>query len=82
MVEYTKTDRLADTQYFETHYDELHRKYGKCFLAMQHQNVLGAYLSIEEAVEKLSSKYEFGTYTIHKCIEDEKPGKIWIGGIW
>lgn len=81
-MKYTKEDRLADTRYFEIHYNELHKKYGRCFLAMQNQCIVGAYSSIEEAVEKLSPKYEFGTYTIHKCIEDEKPGKIWIGGIW
>lgn len=82
MFNYAHEERLADTQYFEKHYDELHQKYGKCFLAIRYQNILGAYSSIPEAIEGLSPKYELGTYTLHKCIDDRKPEKIWVGGIW
>ncbi len=71
MSNYTDNNRIADFDYFTTHYQDLFEKYGHKFLAIQNKKVLGAYESIPDAIDDLSKTYEMGTYIIQECTGDE-----------
>lgn len=71
MIDYTDTERKNDFDYFIENYDSLYKKYGHKFLAIKSKQVLGAYNSVSDAINDLSSNYEVGTYIIQECTGDD-----------
>ena len=68
---YTDIEREKDFDYFTDNYKDLFDKYGHKFLAIKDKTVLGAYDSVHDAIDNLSSKYEVGTYIIQECTDDD-----------
>ena len=71
MSDYTDVERKQDFDYFIANYDSLYSKYGHKFLAIKNKKVLGAYNSVRDAIDELSSTYEIGTYIIQECTGDD-----------
>lgn len=71
MGNYTDIERRADFDYFVSNYQELYNQYGHKFLAIKNKEILGAFDSVLEAINSLSSKYEIGTYIIQECTGDD-----------
>ena len=71
MGDYTDAERKNDFDYFIENYDSLYKEYGHKFLAIKDKKVLGAYNSVPDAINDLSSIYEVGTYIIQECTGDD-----------
>ena len=71
MSNYTDIERKQDFDYFVNNYQNLFKQYGHKFLAIKNQTILGAYDSVPDAINNLSSKYELGTYIIQECTGDD-----------
>jgi hypothetical protein len=71
MNNYTDAERKIDFDYFTKNYQELFKKYGHKFLAIKDKEVLGAYDSVSETIEKLSQTHSVGTYIIQECTGDD-----------
>jgi len=54
-------------KYYLEHQTELVKKYNGKFIVIKGQNVLGAFASALEAVEKTTEQYELGTFLVQKC---------------
>lgn len=53
--------------YYLEHQEELVKKYNGKFLVIKDCNVIGAYDSELEAVEKTTKEHELGTFLVQKC---------------
>ena len=53
--------------YYLEHQEELVKKYNGKFLVIKDCNVIGAYDSELEAVEKTAKEHELGTFLVQKC---------------
>lgn len=71
MDTYTEQDRLNDFKYFVSIYQDLYNKYGESFIALKNKKILGAFKTVNEAIQALSDKYKLGTYIIQECNGDE-----------
>lgn len=71
MSSYTDIERKKDFDFFVENYQYLYKKYGHKFLAIKNKQILGAYDSIPDAIDKLSPAYDLGTYIIQECTGDE-----------
>ena len=54
-------------KYYLEHQDELVEKYDGKFIVIKDCNVIGAFDSELEAIEKTAEKYELGTFLVQKC---------------
>lgn len=54
-------------EYYLAHQDELVDEYSGKFIVIKGTEVLGAYDSELEAVEKTSKKHDLGTFLVQKC---------------
>ncbi len=54
-------------KYYLEHQTELVKKYNGKFIVIKDDNVLGAFASALEAVEKTTVQYELGTFLVQKC---------------
>lgn len=43
----------------------------KSFIALKNKKILGAFKTVNEAIQALSDKYKLGTYIIQECNGDE-----------
>lgn len=68
---YTDEDRTNDFNFFVDNYYQIFDLYGHKFIAIKDKHILGAFDSIPEAFNKLSNKYELGTYIVQECNGDE-----------
>lgn len=57
--------------FFVDNYYQIFDLYGHKFIAIKDKHILGAFDSIPEAFNKLSNKYELGTYIVQECNGDE-----------
>lgn len=71
MDTYTEQDRLNDFEYFISIYQDLYKEYGNSFIALKNKKILGAFKTVNEAIQALSDKYKLGTYIIQECNGDE-----------
>lgn len=71
MNNYTDAKRKIDFDFFTENYQELYKKYGHKFLAIKDGEVLGAYDSVSETIDKLSPNHPVGTYIIQECTGDD-----------
>jgi len=53
--------------YYLEHQEELVKKYNGKFIVIKDCNVIGAYDSELEAVEKTAEEHELGTFLVQKC---------------
>jgi hypothetical protein len=53
--------------YYLEHQEELVKKYNGKFIVIKDCNVIGAYDSELEAVEKTAKEHELGTFLVQKC---------------
>jgi len=56
-----------ELDYYIDHQDELVDKYHGKVIVIRDEQVIGAYDSDMEAIEKASEKYEIGTFLVQKC---------------
>lgn len=54
-------------KYYLEHQDEFVKEYNGKFIVIKGDNVLGAFASALEAVEKTTEQHELGTFLIQKC---------------
>lgn len=78
MSKYTDIERKKDFDFFISNYDTFYQQYGHNFLAIKNQKLLGAYDSVQEAIDTLSVTNDMGTYIIQECICDESAYKATI----
>ena len=69
MVDTSLQDK--DFNWFLQNYMELFKEYGKKYLAIKSEVVLGAYDSFAEAVNKTSETEELGTFIVQLCNGEE-----------
>ncbi len=53
--------------YYLEHQDELVKKYNGKFIVLKEHDVLGAFDSAFEAVQKTTEQHELGTFLVQKC---------------
>lgn len=51
---------------------EFVKKYKGKFLVIKNEEVVGVYLTREDAYNESSKKYQLGTFLIQECLEEEK----------
>jgi len=68
---YTSENRKADFQFFLDEYDNLYKKYGHKFFAIQNQQILGVFDTQDEALQSISQTNEMGTFIVQECNGDE-----------
>ena len=71
MNNYTDADRKMEVDFFISNYQDFSQQYGQKFLAIRNCQVLGAFDSVLEAIQTLSTTHELGTYIIQECTGDE-----------
>ena len=54
-------------KYYIDHQAELVEKYNGKFIVIKDCNVIGAFDSELEAIEKITEQYELGTFLVQKC---------------
>jgi hypothetical protein len=54
-------------KYYLQHQDELIKKYNGKYVVIKNLEVIGAYDSELEAVQKTAEKHELGTFLVQKC---------------
>jgi hypothetical protein len=64
-MEYSALEK--EFNYYLEHQEELVKKYNGKFLVIKDCNVIGAYDSELEAVEKTTKEHELGTFLVQKC---------------
>lgn len=60
-----------DFKWFIENYDDLFKKYGKCYLAIKDKKVLGSYDSPKTAISEVSKKYPMGSFIVQLCNGNE-----------
>ncbi len=61
-------DKLEkEFNYYLEHQDKLVEKYNGKFVVIKDCNVIGAFDSELEAIEKTAEKHELGTFLVQKC---------------
>ena len=58
-------------RYYLEHQDELVEKYNGKFIVIKNREVIGAFDSELEAIDKTAEKHELGTFLVQKC----EPGR-------
>jgi len=58
-------------RYYLEHQDELVKKYNGKFIVIKNREVIGAFDSELEAIDKTAEKHELGTFLVQKC----EPGR-------
>lgn len=61
-----------DYNYFLDNTAQFYKKYGRRFLAIKNQNVIGVYDTFDEALENTLKKETLGTFLIQECLADRK----------
>lgn len=67
MIRYTEKDSHNDFQWFIKHYDDFYKKYGRCYIAIRHQEILGVFDNQTEGVAEISKIYPLGTFLVQPC---------------
>lgn len=60
-----------DFKWFLENYNDLFLKYGRKFLAIKDQKVIGVYDEAGEAVRQTMKSEELGSFIVQKCTGDE-----------
>ena len=57
MNTYGENERMSDFNFFVEHYDELFEKYGHKFIVIRYHEILGAYDTLESAINVTSQSH-------------------------
>jgi len=68
---YKKSSLNKESDFFESQFDDLRKKYYHKFVVIKEEKVLGAYDTFQLALDKTSEKYEIGTFFIQQ-VTDKK----------
>jgi len=60
-----------DFKWFLENYDDLFKLYGRCFLAIKNEKVLGSFESFKTAVDSTMLSEEIGTFIVQECNGEE-----------
>ena len=66
-----ENERMSDFNFFVEHYDELFEKYGHKFIVIRYHEILGAYDTLESAINVTSQSHPLGTFIVQECNGDE-----------
>ena len=61
-----------DYEYFERNMSSFYKKYGRKFLVIKNQKVIGVYDSFGEAFSETRKSEELGTFLIQECFRNLK----------
>ena len=61
-----------DYEYFERNMSSFYKKYGRKFLVIKNQKVIGEYGSFEEAFRETTKNEKLGTFLIQECFKNVK----------
>jgi hypothetical protein len=61
---------MADYDYFINNISELYKKYGHRFLVIKNEQVIGSYLSFDDALDETLKTEKPGTFLIQECVEN------------
>jgi len=70
-----------DFEWFVANYKELFEKYGRSFLAIKNEHVLGAYNSFKKAVEATQLTEALGSFIVQECNGDESAYTVQIASM-
>lgn len=71
MKNYTDLERKKDFDFFISNYDELYKKYGHKFIAIQFEQIIGVYETEIAAIEDVTKSHPLGTFIVQECNGDE-----------
>ena len=69
-MEYTDQDMNNDFQWFKDNYDDLYRKNGHKFYAIQNKQILGMYDDEIKAIHETMKDHPIGTFCVQECNGD------------
>lgn len=69
-VSYEQT-RLRDFNWFVENYNDIFAKYGRCYVAIKNQRILGVYSSALEGIRETQKQEPPGSFSIQFCNGDE-----------
>ena len=70
-----------DFNWFLEHYNELYERYGRSFLAIKDERVLGTYDSFKKAVDATLLTEEAGTFIVQECNGEESAYSVHIASM-
>jgi hypothetical protein len=70
-----------DFEWFLENYNDLYDKYGRSFLAIKNEKVLGVYSSFNEAVDATLLSEEIGTFIVQECNGNESAYTVQIASM-
>ena len=61
-----------DYEYFLQNMEELYKRYGRKFLAIKNQRILGVYDDFDDALDSTLKQEEVGTFLIQECFQNKE----------
>ena len=71
MSVYGDKERKEDFEFFLQSYQDIFKKYGKCFVAIKNKKIIGIFKNEQEAIDITSTEYELGQFIVQQCNGDE-----------
>lgn len=71
MKSYKKADRVNDFHFFCNNARAYHEKYGDSYIAIQNEQFLGNFQTIDDALISLEAEHPMGTYILQECTDAE-----------
>lgn len=56
----------------------MYKKYGRCYIATRHQEILGIFDNQTEGIKETSKIYPLGTFLVQHCNGDESGYTVYI----
>lgn len=63
--------RLHDFNWFVENYNDIFVKYGRCYVVIKNQQILGVYASALEGIRDTQQKEPLGSFSVQFCNGDE-----------
>ncbi len=71
MDNYNDLQRKQDFEFFLNQYDDIFKKYGKCYVSIRNKKIIGVFKTEKEALDISSSEFGFGNFIVQQCNGDE-----------
>ena len=78
---YTDEEMHADFEYYKENLADFYQRYGKCWIAIRNQEILGTFSEPMEAIRSLKPRYDIGEFSVQRVDEDESAYTIKIAGV-
>lgn len=66
-----ENEQRKNFDYFLDHYDKIFKEYGRCFVVLKNQKIIGTYNSYSEAYRNTLKTEKLGDFSIQECTGDE-----------